>query len=317
MPSSHHALGSQFVYSARAQNHRRRQKNLGSGRKVFFRPLQIEPMEQRALLSIESPVAPYFPPQFDWHNLEGYLTESSISSPMDIAINYLRSNASNLGLTEDDFSHKITTDQYTDADTGITHIYLGQEYNGLEVSNAYIVVNVNADGCIINVAGGFVPGLYNTESTFSLTAAPTPNISPWEGLQYLGTTLGLEDTSVSTIEPIDGVASPKVAFDFVNEVTLSNSNYSLDPIPVQLQYVPTAEGNVVLTWNYVLRTPDGEHWYDASVDTISGELLEINDWGDSASYNVYPIPVESPNDGSRSIVTNTADPAASPDGRAG
>ncbi len=192
-----------FTFGPRGRHHSQRQKNACSGSHCYSRQLQIEPMEQRALLSIGVPKALYLPPQYDLYNLDGYLTKPMSASPLDIAMNYLRSNADKLGLTPDDFTHTIITDQYTDADTGITHIYLEQEYNDLEVFYADMVVNVKADGCVINVGGGFVPGLNNTVSTSmsALSVAPEPMLSASEALQHTALSLGLTDVLVPTGEP--------------------------------------------------------------------------------------------------------------------
>jgi len=56
-----------------------------------------------------------------------------------------------------------------------------------------------------------------------------------------------------------------------------------------------------------LRTPDNQHWYDLSVDAQSGAALQSYDWTDHASYNVFALPTESPNDGARTIVTDAQD----------
>ena len=59
----------------------------------------------------------------------------------------------------------------TDADSGITHIYLRQRFNGLEVANADLVVNVMRDGRVLNVAGGFISGIGGQAKT---AAGTTP-----------------------------------------------------------------------------------------------------------------------------------------------
>ena len=39
-------------------------------------------------------------------------------------------------------------------------------------------------------------------------------------------------------------------------------------------------------WELVVRTPDGQHWYDMSVDAASGAVLAQADWVDNDTYNV-------------------------------
>src|SRR5262249_33985027 len=62
-----------------------------------------------------------------------YLTGANNGAPLDIALNYVRANASSFGVTADDIGTPIVTSQYTDADSGMTHIYLRQQVNGLEI----------------------------------------------------------------------------------------------------------------------------------------------------------------------------------------
>ena len=95
--------------------------------------------------------------------------------------------------------------------------------------------------------------------------------------------------------------------------TLSDSTVSLDPIPAKLEYVATSDG-LELTWNLVLRTPDGAHWYDVNVDQSDGHVLRAGDWMDQASYNVFALPTENPSDGARSVVTDPAIVVSSPYG---
>ena len=97
------------------------------------------------------------------------------------------------------------------------------------------------------------------------------------------------------------------------QLTLVEPSVSRDDIPAALYYVPTADG-LVLAWQMVVRTPDGEHWYDLGIDATSGELLSTIDWVSHASYNVIVPPTESVVDGPRTLAINPADALASPYG---
>ena len=76
----------------------------------------------------------YQPTQFRLFNPKGsrFLSKPSTGSPLDIALKFLRNNAAKLGVSAVDFANPLVTDQYTDAPTGVTHIYLRQQFNGLE-----------------------------------------------------------------------------------------------------------------------------------------------------------------------------------------
>ncbi len=271
------------------------------------RSLRIEALEQRTLLSVTglSDLAEnYIPPAYNLFELGGYLSESSNGEPLDIAMAYLTSHADSLGISSQDVLNSIITDQYTDSDTGLTHIYLRQEFNGLEVVNANMNVNITADGRVLNVGSTFVNGLSAREDS-SITVF-TPALAASDALQRVGGKLGL----TSDANPMTVVAA---ANDLFQTTVLQDSDLSLDSISAELQYVATSKG-VQLTWNYVLRTPDGEHWYDISADGASGDVLYAGDWIDAASYTVFALPTENPDDGARTTVTDPSDPTASPYG---
>lgn len=57
-----------------------------------------------------------------------------------------------------------------------------------------------------------------------------------------------------------------------------------------------------------------QHWYDASVSALDGDILYWTDWIGNASYNVFPLPIESPHYGSRTIEVDPHTLNASPFG---
>src|SRR5690349_3793095 len=130
----------------------------------FHRQSCAESLEKRILLSTSiqgafpagpNPVPidlPYQPPQYRLFNQRGshFLSKPSPGRPLDIALQYLRNNAGKLGASADDFANPIVTDQYTDISTGITHIYLRQQFNGLEVANADFSINITRDGRVLS-----------------------------------------------------------------------------------------------------------------------------------------------------------------------
>ncbi len=241
----------------------------------------------------------YSPPQSHLFELGGFLSEPSADAPLDIAVDYLTSYAANLGLAASDLDNFVVTDLYVSEHTGVTHIYLGQTYGGLEVLGANINVNITADGQVINVGSSFVSGLGGWQSKFDLQ----PMLSASEALASLaadfGWTLGAAPVVISS------------ATELGQPTLLAASGVSSEYIPGGLFYVPTADGGVELAWNLLVETLDGEHVYDAGVSTSDGDVLYWSDWVSADTYNVYEQPIESPNHGSRTLVVNPADAVAS------
>jgi len=276
--------------------------------------LRFEALEERRLLSLSPPILPQ---QYASQNLGGYLTGPADADPLTNAQQYMTAHAAQLGLTADDISHMLVTDRYQDGATGVTHLYLRQEFNGLDVDGANFVVNVMPDGRIVNVAGGFVPGLRSvaTDAQAALSAGTQAIRSAADALARAVKSLDLAPSApvVKGGNDVAGfLADQGAAVD--RQTVLVDKSLSLDEIPARLHYVPNAQGGVTLAWDFVLRTPDGDHWYDANANASTGELMNTYDWVDHATYNVYPRPVESPDDGSRSLVTDPATAAASPYG---
>jgi len=121
-----------------------------------------------AVSSDDAPIDPYAieasyePPQYHLRDPGGFLSGPSTGTPLEIAVDYLKTQASELGLTAGDLDEFVVTDQYTSGHNGVTHIYLRQTHGGLEVSGADVHVNLTADGRVINVASSFLPGLDET-----------------------------------------------------------------------------------------------------------------------------------------------------------
>ncbi len=229
-----------------------------------------------------------------------FLSAPKAGSPFEIATQYLQANAAKLGLQPADLANYMVTSQYADALTGTTHIYLQQTHNGLPVANAVLSINVAKSGEVINVGSTFVPGL----GTNSLTA-PSAALTASAALAAAVGDLGLTLTQSATV--LSAQAHPN------DPAVLAAAEVSRDPIPASLNYVVTADG-VQLGWRYVLRTPDGQHWYDVIAAGDTGKAVWQNDWVDHATYNVLPQPNESVQDGGFSVLTNPNDTAASPFG---
>lgn len=248
-----------------------------------------------------------FPSQKSLWTNDQTLSPAQKGDALEIALNYLQENAGSLGLNAADVASPLVTDQYTDDLTGVTHIYLQQQVNNLPVINTSLTVNVLSDGSILSVGGGFVPGIPSLAKS-----APTPLLAPSLAANVAGQQLRLITSSRNLL--VAASASASTADRLTN---LQSSTLSLDPIPARLVYVPTSTG-VELAWNMVMRTPDGEHWYDVAVGDQAGRVVFANDWVDHATYDVIPAPSESPNDGpsfpNRQLLVDPHDTLASPFG---
>ncbi|MCH2128221.1 MAG: M36 family metallopeptidase [Pirellulaceae bacterium] len=268
-------------------------------------PAPIEPIE---IAHVEPPAVIYTPPQQFHLAAPTDAMESAPGVSLDKALAYLRKHAANFGLSVHDLDDFRVTDMYTSGHTGVTHVYLQQMHNELDVFHARINVNLLSDGHVLSAGSSFLPNL--SAATSSLLPV-SPTVSAVQALSSLMHQIGWPSDSAD--QAIDSRQAYQARASQSRRLTvLSASHLSLEPIPAQLFYVPQPDGQVELAWQLEVQTPDGQHWYDAGVSATTGEILYLSDRGHHASYHVYPLPLSDPDDGSRAVVTDAHDPTASP-----
>lgn len=248
-------------------------------------------------------------------NYGGFLTEPSAVSPLEIAEKYITENSTELGFDASESITHVVTNSYESSHTGVTHVYLQQTVNGLPVENAVLNVNVMPDGRILNAASTFVSGLTASEAGALST---DPQVSASSALESLAT--AFEWTFSEDAAPAGDVSFDTAApwlSDWFQEPqfqsTVIASAVSTTEIPAHLQYVATTDG-LELSWKLNVQTPDGLHWYDASVSAEDGDVLIVSDWVANATYNVFEAPKQSPYDGPRTLAVDPQDATASPFG---
>ena len=230
----------------------------------------------------------------------GLLTAPTTDPAREIAAAYLDRSAAEFGLRPNDLVDMVIRDEYRSAHNGVTHIFLRQRLNGIEVVNGDSNVNIDSQGRVFFAGTRFVSDLGIRAN------AKSPTISSHEALMSAARHLELQPDDLEILQNIGGPAS---------EAIFSRGGISLDEIPVKLMYLPTDDGQVRLVWEAVMRLPNGRHWYDIFIDSVTGEVLEKFDWiAEEAEYDVIPLPAESPLDSPQTTVVGPSDPVASPFG---
>src|SRR3954452_16420736 len=85
-------------------------------RQTCFLPLLVEALEARLVLS------GYLPPSVFDYLPSSHLSPPMTGAPADIALSFLQHHAWEFGLSAADLENPFITDEYTDSDTGLTHI---------------------------------------------------------------------------------------------------------------------------------------------------------------------------------------------------
>ncbi|SFN51945.1 Por secretion system C-terminal sorting domain-containing protein [Bizionia echini] len=248
--------------------------------------------------------------------------------------NYLNQNKDKFGLTVSDISDLSVENEYLSKNTKITHVYVNQRYQGVAILNAVSSVAIKGN-VVFYYANNFIGNINDKVNTVS------PQLTAEQAIQNAATSLNLG--SVQNLDLVKNVNN--------NNYVFSNGNISQTNIPVRLVYFQNETGNLILSWDLSIHTLDGANWYSVRVDAISGEILNQNDWilacnfgdnqhenhnhlvnasnqkssdfqlfkdasylADGSQYNVFALPVESPNHGSRTLLSEPADLNASPFG---
>lgn len=256
------------------------------------------------------------------------------AQPLDIAKAHMRAHYDEWGLTLADISDFMVSDMYTDHKTGITRVYLMQQYNGIPVYNAINNFNIDKEGKVFYVGKRFVPRLAERINT------TIPVLSAEEAVHRVAEHLGLTLGQLSLKER---PAQNTYLFDA--------GTWARQDIEVKLRYQPMgSNGPVLLAWDVTFFPKGNDDMWSIRVDAVNGQLLDKANWtvycrvdgtafrhidddceneahtfhqavssptatfGSEPIYNVWPVPYESPNHGPRTLVIDPADPEASPFG---
>ena len=235
-------------------------------------------------------------------------------------LNYL---SEYVGVTASDFGEIEVTDHHVSSTSLANHYYLRQNINRLPIFNA--IANVTLfDEEIKSIGYEFVSLRTNKIS------AATPTVSIEKILNYLIQHLGINE-DVRFYEKIK--TNNKYSF----RSTISEE----ENVICELGYYAEKK-QIKLCWDISIYHPSKSNWWSAKIDANNGALLDLNNWfnkcqfhsnthsslpykhdcsntnfllnSNTAQYNVFELPIESPNHGQRNAVSNPADSTASPHG---
>jgi len=256
-------------------------------------------------------------------SLQAQTSKSLVAKHLQNAVNTTK-------LTPEDLSDWIVTDEHVSSSSGVQHIYIRQRYKGIEVFSANGSVHILSNGELLRLNNQFVPNLAGKVNTL------TPKLSAIEAVEAAARQLEYKIT-----EPVEIV---KRAQGEDQSMLLSKGGISLENIPAKLVFQPVDDA-LRLAWDISIYEIGAQNWWHLRIDATTGKILGRNNWVDHCSfgehkacshhvsnprkhalehpafsptsgptYNVYPMPVESPNHGNRSLVMNPADATASPFG---
>jgi hypothetical protein len=255
------------------------------------------------------------------------LTGPGKGNSVDAVLQFLQQNSGKLGIDAGDLADVVVTDQYVSRHNGVTHMYLRQRINGIEVFGANAGVHIDKQGRIVSVNSSMIRGINSAVNTKSNALSAEDAIAA--SARFLD--LAIKEP-VKVLESLAGPAAESV---------FSEGGIALEPIRAKLVYQPVSESSVRLAWQIEIYELNAQHYWNARVDAVSGEILALTDLVDTDEfkpsgkssdadaknrkqrgfvsaplvddgYNVFALPKESPSDGPRTLEVNPADPTASP-----
>ena len=162
-------------------------------------------------------------------------------------------------LTNLDIQNLYVDSEYLSKKTQLTHVYVGQQYNGVKVFNAISSIAIKDDK-VFYVGNSFVTNVSEKINT------TTPVISQLQAINKVASQFKMPQVSGLKI-----VKSEK------NKYVYDKGTLFLEDIPVKLVFSTINDGVLRLAWDLSLYTLDGKHNWSARVDALTGDILEHND----------------------------------------
>lgn len=271
--------------------------------------------------------------------LEGTLLAQALQ-PVEIATTHIRENLKAFNINAADIADFGVSDHYLSKHNGVTHVYLVQQYEGIPVHNALINVNILQNGEILNYGSRFEKDLASKVNT------TTPQLTMEEAIASLMAHYGIENDASFNIK--ERISDREAIFDhtgFALEPIPVKLMYQ--PMPdktVRLVWnvtylnldaqnwwnarIDATNGQLLDVNDYIISCDFGPneecaeeidhsthaHSYAFGPRKKAQPKTEMSPTNMVGTYNVFPLTVESPNHGTRAIVTDPDDPIASPYG---
>lgn len=228
-----------------------------------------------------------------------------------------------------DLEGVIVTDEYTSDHNGVTHVYLQQSHAGVPVAGAVATVNVQ-DGIVVFSGNSFIHDL-------AAQVAGQQSLTPQQAAAAAAESVGSAAGAVA-VEPVlvyRALADGGVRLAYNTQVVTRDHWWNL--------FVDAETGAVLVKEDFVDQHQDNAQIAARTVrpehaPAVQAAMANGNDTGkagakgkgkgkdkdqqilppervkDGSSYNVFPLPLESPLDGPRRVVHEPADAQASPFG---
>ncbi|MDP1726626.1 MAG: T9SS-dependent M36 family metallopeptidase [Bacteroidota bacterium] len=222
----------------------------------------------------------------------------------------------------------LITDKYTSEHNGITHVYVNQLVNGLEVFNANAALHFSNEGKLLIFHNGFI------DKASEIAAAKQPKLAAIDALK-LGT---IKEGMAVTADLGKGNTEAG------GKLSWSDPAASSEKLYAKLGYL-NKEGKLFLVWQVEFFDDKTNDWWNMHIEANDGVLLQQHSYtahcnfsqydysGESkqpqyffeeevnsakksttGTYHVFPLPYESPSNGPRAYMSDIFTTNGSPYG---
>ncbi|GEQ86856.1 hypothetical protein ULMS_23640 [Patiriisocius marinistellae] len=232
----------------------------------------------------------------------------------------------------------VITSEHVSSVSGIHHVYLRQAINGLGIYGTESSVHLNASGKTLITHNNFL-----LDAPQSITSS-SASISALDAIQSVVNKMGYSNDNLKLLKKDNGVEQ---------KMLFSGGNISERDIPAKLLYYYSKMTGTRIVWELSIKETNGVAWWNFQIDAVTGAILNKENWIVSCNilgnhethdhssqeiseeinietktisnpttaenamvgnYNVYAMPVESPNYGGRTMEANPDNATASPFG---
>ena len=183
---------------------------------------------------------------------QNVLTESEYGSKIQM---YLDQEKENYNLSSSDIADLSISKEFYSKKTKITHVYVNQRYQGINIFNAISSVAIK-DNSVFYYANNFIDDIASRVNTVN------PQINAEAAIESVVATL-----SLGNLEGLEVLEANH------NKYLFTDGNVSKTEIPVELVYYKTLEGDLVLSWDLSIHTNDGKNWWSIRVNALNGEII--------------------------------------------
>jgi extracellular elastinolytic metalloproteinase len=187
--------------------------------------------------------------------------QPKIFDPSVIALDYLKENAQNWQLSKTDIADAAVQQIYRTEHNGVTHVWLIQRRDGIEVFNGLVNVNILPNGEVVFAGNRFISNLKTNANQPIITAA----------------------SAIEAVAKHLGMTPPKnlqlIAVENKTRFTFAPSGIAYQDMHAKLRFQPIGEdGTARLAWDLDMDAVNGNDHWNIRVDALTGAILDKTSW---------------------------------------